>query len=45
MIRLAGHVASTEQKYKILIENPGGMRPLGRPTHIWENNTEMDLEK
>jgi hypothetical protein len=27
--------------YKILIENPGGKRPLGRPRHSKEDNNKM----
>ena len=30
--------------FKILTGNPTGKRPLGRPTHRWENNIRMDLE-
>jgi hypothetical protein len=33
------------EAHKVLVENPGGIRPLGIPTQIWENDTEMDLEK
>jgi hypothetical protein len=29
--------------YKILDGNPEGKKPLGRPTHKWEENIEMDL--
>jgi hypothetical protein len=31
--------------YKILVEISGGMRPLGRPRHRWDdnNNISMDL--
>jgi hypothetical protein len=29
--------------YKILVENPEGKRPLGRPRHRWEDNIKMDL--
>jgi hypothetical protein len=32
-------------KYKILVENPEGKRPLGKLTRIWENNIRMDLRE
>jgi hypothetical protein len=28
---------------KILVGNPEGKRPLGRPRHRWEDNIKMDL--
>jgi hypothetical protein len=31
--------------YRILVENPEGKRPLGRPRHRWSNNIKMDLRK
>jgi hypothetical protein len=45
-MRWAGHVARVEEKrnaYRILVENPEGKRPLGRPRHRWEDNVRMDL--
>jgi hypothetical protein len=30
-------------KYEILVENPEGERPLGRPRHSWEGNIRLDL--
>jgi hypothetical protein len=44
-MRLAGHVARMEEKrnsYKILVGNPEGKRPLGRPRRRWVDNIEMD---
>jgi hypothetical protein len=29
--------------YKILVRNPEGKRPLGRPKHGWEDNIKIDL--
>jgi hypothetical protein len=28
---------------KILVGKPEGKRPLGRPTHRWDDNIKMDL--
>ena len=33
-----GHV------YRILVGGPEGKRPLGRPSHKWEDNINMDLK-
>jgi transposase len=29
--------------YRILVENPEGRRPLGRPRRRWVDNIKMDL--
>jgi hypothetical protein len=29
--------------YRILVAEPEGKKPLGRPSRRWENNIEMDL--
>jgi hypothetical protein len=29
--------------YRILVENPEGNRPLGRPRRRWVDNIKMDL--
>jgi hypothetical protein len=29
--------------YKLLVGNPEGKRPLGRPRHRWVDNIKMDL--
>jgi hypothetical protein len=29
--------------YKVLVGNPEGKRPLGRPRCIWEDGIRMDL--
>jgi hypothetical protein len=47
-IRWAGHVArmgETRNAYRILVGNPEGKRPLGRPRLMWEDNIEMDLRE
>jgi hypothetical protein len=44
--RWAGHVARIWKKrnaYRILMGNPEGKRPLGRPRRRWMNNVRMDL--
>jgi hypothetical protein len=33
------------EAHEVFVENPGGIKPLGRSMHIWESNIEMDLEK
>jgi len=29
--------------YRVLVGEPKGKRPLGRPRHRWEDNIKMDL--
>jgi hypothetical protein len=31
--------------YKVLVGQPEGKRPLGRPRRRWENGIRMDLRK
>jgi len=31
--------------YKVLVVNPQGKRPLGRPWYRWDGNINLDLEK
>jgi hypothetical protein len=31
--------------YRILVENPEGKRPIGRPKRRWVDNIEMDLRE
>jgi hypothetical protein len=31
--------------YRILVGNPGGKRPLGRPRRRWVDNIKMDLRE
>jgi hypothetical protein len=47
-MRWAGHVASMgkERKLnKVLVENPEGKRPLGRPKRRWEDGSRIDLSE
>jgi len=47
-MRWAGHVACVGERRdasRFLVENPEGKRLLGRPTHRWEDNIKMDLQK
>jgi hypothetical protein len=31
--------------YRVLVGNPEGKKPLGRPRCRWEDNIKMDLQK
>jgi hypothetical protein len=31
--------------YRVLAGRPKGKRPLGKPTHRWEDNIKMDLRE
>ena len=31
--------------HRVLVGNPEGKRPLGRPRRRWENNIKMDLQQ
>jgi hypothetical protein len=47
-MRGAGHVARMGEKrnaYRILVGQPEGKRPLGRPRRRWVNNIKMDLRE
>jgi hypothetical protein len=47
-MRLAGHVARVGEKrntYRLLVGEPEGKRPLGRPRSRWVDNIRMDLGK
>jgi hypothetical protein len=47
-MRWAGHVARRGEKrnvYRLLVGNPEGKRPLGRPRRRWMDNIKMDLLK
>jgi hypothetical protein len=35
----------SDEIYKILIENPEGKRPLGRPRRRWEDNIVTDIKE
>jgi hypothetical protein len=45
-MRCAGHVARMGEKrnaYRILVGEPEGKRPLGRPRRRWVDNIKMNL--
>jgi hypothetical protein len=45
-MRWAGHEARMGEKrnaYRLLVGNPEGKRPLGRPIRRWVDNIRMDL--
>jgi hypothetical protein len=47
-MRWAGHVARMGERrdvYRVLVEKPQKMRPLGRTRGRWENNIKMDLQE
>ena len=47
-IYLAGHVSRMGERsfaYRLLVGNPEGRRPLGRPTRRLEDNIEMDVRE
>ena len=46
-MRWVGRVAcmgARRDVYRILVGKPEGKRPLGRPSHRWEDNIKMDLQ-
>jgi hypothetical protein len=47
-MRWAGHVARMREKrnaYRILVANPEGKRPMGRPRRRWVDDIKMDLRE
>ena len=45
---MGGHVASLGERrsvYMVLVGNPEGRRPLGRPRSRWEDNIKLDLQE
>jgi hypothetical protein len=47
-MRWAWHVArmgETRNAYRILVGNPEGRRPLGRPRRRWVDDIKMDLRE
>jgi hypothetical protein len=47
-MRWAGHAARMGERrnaYRILVGNPEGRRPLGRPRRRWMDNIKMDLRE
>jgi hypothetical protein len=43
--RLAAGMGKRRGVYRVLVGNPEGKRPLGRPRHRWVDNIEMDLQE
>ena len=47
-MRWAGHVARMGQGrgvHRVLVGQPEGKRPVGRPRRRWEDNIKMDLQE
>jgi len=46
-MRWPGHIIRMGERrgvYRVLVGNPEGKRPLGRPRSRWEDNIKMDLQ-
>ena len=41
----AAHMGERRGAYRLLVGKPEGKRPLGRPSHRWEDNIKMDLQE
>ena len=39
------HVWGRVGVYRVLVGQPGGKRPLGRPRNKWEDNIKVDLQE
>jgi hypothetical protein len=39
------HAWGRRVAYSVLMENPEGKRPLGRPRRVWDDNIKMDLQE
>jgi hypothetical protein len=39
------HAWERRKVYKVLVENPEGKRPLGRPSRRWEDGIRMDVRE
>jgi hypothetical protein len=39
------HVGEIRNTFKIIVRNLEGKKPLGRHSHRWEDNIEMDLKE
>jgi hypothetical protein len=44
-MRWAGHVGEERNVYGVLMGEPEGKRPLGRPRRRWEDGIRMDLRE
>jgi hypothetical protein len=38
-------MGAIQNAYNILVRKPEGKKPLGRPSHRWEDNIKLDLRK
>jgi hypothetical protein len=47
LTRTIWHIARDGERsaFKVLVVKPEGKRPFGRPTHRWEDNIELDLDR
>jgi hypothetical protein len=43
--RALTRIGERRDTYRILVGRLGGRRPLGRPTHRWVDDTNMDLQE
>jgi hypothetical protein len=43
MVRAYSTNGEKRNAYRILVANPNGTRPLGRPRRRWVDNIKMDL--
>ena len=39
------HIEEGRGVYRVLVGNPEGKRPLGRPRHRWEDNIKVGLQE
>jgi len=47
-LRWTGYVVRRGKRigvYRVLVGQPEGKRPLGRPRRVWEDNIKMDLQE
>ena len=48
LMRWAGHVVRMGERrgvYRVLVGNPEGKSPLGKPRFRWEDNIKVDLQE
>jgi hypothetical protein len=48
IMRRSGHVARKGERrgaYRVLVGEPEGKRPLGRPRQRWEDNIKVDVQE
>jgi hypothetical protein len=39
------HMGERRGVYRVLVRNPEGKRPLGRPRRSWEDNNKINLQE